>query len=207
MRAAQRRAQAAEYHALAARDRHAAAEDREQAARERRQALADREALARQVAIIETDALTGARPRAAGLTDLDHELERCSRRGDLLVVAYVDVVATKTRGAGQDHSAFDEVLKRAVVHIHQHLRSYDLIVRLGRSQFLCAMSNMTLSDARQRFSVITTTIAAAPGGDEIATGFAALTSHESATELIARADSDLISARRPSARWGASTDE
>jgi diguanylate cyclase (GGDEF)-like protein len=191
-RAAQRRAQAAEHHALAAQDRLAAAKDREHAAGERRQARADREALARQVAIVETDALTGARPREAGLSDLDHELERCSRSSGLLVVVYVDVVAAKALDDSQHHSAVDELLRRAIAHIHEHLRCYDLIVRLGETEFLCAMSNMTLPAARQRFGLI----GAAIGADAIATGFAVLTSHEGASELIARADSDLIAARR-----------
>lgn len=57
--------------AMAARDREAAAGDRELAAGERRHALADRDALEHHVAIIETDALTGARTRTAGLIDLD----------------------------------------------------------------------------------------------------------------------------------------
>ncbi len=47
-------------------------------ARDRLQALADREALARALAVTENDALTGARTRAAGLTDLDPE--RLTRR-------------------------------------------------------------------------------------------------------------------------------
>jgi diguanylate cyclase (GGDEF)-like protein len=190
-RAARRRAQAAEHHALAAQDRLAAAEDREQAEAERRQALADREALARQVAIIETDALTGARPRAAGLTDLDHELERCSRTSGLLVIAYVNVVAAKSLTDSHDHGAANELLRRAAAHIHEHVRSYDLIIRLGGSEFLCAMSNMTLPDARQRFAEIAAAISAMPGAEAISTGFAVLTSHENAAELIARAERDL----------------
>lgn len=190
-RAAQRRAQAAEHHALAAQDRLAAAQDREQAAGERQQALTDREALARQVAIVETDALTGARPRAAGLSDLDHELERCSRSSGMLVVVYVDVVAAKILDEGQDHGAVSELLRRVIAHIHEHLRSYDLIIRLAGTEFLCAMSNMTLPDARLRFDLI----GAAIGTATIATGFAVLTSHEGATELIARAERDLIASR------------
>jgi diguanylate cyclase (GGDEF)-like protein len=190
-RAARRRAQAAEHHALAAHDRQVSAEDREQAEGERRQALADREALARQVAIVETDSLTGAQPRAAGLTDLDHELERCGRTSGLLVIAYVNVVAATSLTGSQDHGAVNELLRRAAVHIHEHVRSYDLIIRLGGSEFLCAMSNMTLPDARQRFGVIAAAISATPGAEAISSGFAVLTSHENAAELIARAERDM----------------
>jgi len=80
-RAARDRVQAAENRVLAAQDRRSAADDRLQAARDRLQALADREAFAPALVIAETDALTGVHTRAAGLTNLDSELDRCRRPG------------------------------------------------------------------------------------------------------------------------------
>jgi len=194
----QLRALAAEQHALAAQDRQAAAQDREQAARERQHALLDREALARQLTITETDPLTGARARAAGLTDLDHELERCRRTTSPLVVAYIDVVALKTVNDTRGHGAGDELLKRVVALMKAHLRSYDLIIRLAGDEFLCAMSNMTLLEARQRFTTIASALNAAPCPAAISTGFAELASAQSATELIARADKEMIESRHAS---------
>jgi GGDEF domain-containing protein len=84
------------------------------------------------------------------------------------------------------------LLKRVVALIKEHLRSYDLIIRLGGDEFLCAMSNMTLLDAHQRFSAIAAAHAAQPDPGSIRTGFAELTPDETATALIARADSQLI---------------
>jgi GGDEF domain-containing protein len=181
-RAAKRRTRSAEHLALVALDRDAAALDREHAARERRQALADREALAHQVAIVETDALTGARTRAAGLVDLDHERDRCRRTSALLVIVYVRIGLPAAVGdiGGDDFS--DESIARVVARIHDHLRSYDLIIRLDRHDVLCAMSNMPVLTARQRFGAI-----AAAGTDAITIGFAQLTSQESTAELIASA--------------------
>jgi diguanylate cyclase (GGDEF)-like protein len=197
-RAADHRAQAAEHRAMAARDRTAAAEDREQAARERLQALADRELLARELVIAETDPLTGARTRAAGLIDLDHELDRCRRTSGLLVVAYIDVVGLKTVNDTNGHGAGDELLQRVVSLVRGHLRPYDLVIRLGGDEFLCAMSNMTLTDARQRFTSLAVDLAAAPGPGAIRTGFAEFAPDQLATELIARADSELVDNRRAS---------
>ena len=197
-RAAEDRAQAAAQRALAAQDRQAAADDREQAARERLRALVDREALARQVAIAETDPLTGARSRAAGLTDLDHELDRCRRTGATLVVVYVDVVGLKILNDTEGHSAGDALLRRVVRVIGEHLRSYDLIIRVGGDEFLLVMSNMTLADARRRFSATSAALAATPAGGEISTGFAELAPDDTATDLIARADRELIDGRRAS---------
>ena len=190
------RAQAAEHRWRAARDREAAAADREQNAGDRLQALADREALARALAVTEIDPLTGARARAAGLAELDRELDRSRRTGSTLVIAYVDTVGLKKFNDTEGHEAGDRLLKRVVALITKHLRPYDLIVRLAGDEFLCAMSNMTLPDARRRFSAIAGALVATSGGGAIRTGFAELSGGETATELLARADSQLLDARR-----------
>jgi diguanylate cyclase (GGDEF)-like protein len=183
-RAAKRRAQGAEQLALAAFDREAAAGDRAHAAAQRRHALADRDALAHHVAIIQTDALTGARTRQAGLIDLDHERERCHRSGAGLLLAYVHTNTACGVSDVRGHNAGDELLRRVVASIHDHLRSYDLIIRFTATDFVCAMSNMTVPTARQRFDTIATATSQA-----ITTGFAALTSRQSIIELITHAHS------------------
>ena len=182
-RAARRRVQSTEHLALVACDRAAAARDREHAADHRRQARADLDALAHHVAIIETDALTGARTLAAGLIDLDHERDRCRATSDALVVAYVHIDATSNVRQIRGHDSSDDVLRRLVASIHDHLRGYDLIIRFAASDFVCAMANMSERTARRRFTAI-----AAANNDAFTTGFAALTSsHESTIELITRA--------------------
>lgn len=194
-RAARHRAEAAADRAQAAEDRRAAAEDRRHATADLERALADQAKLARELAITETDALTGARTRAAGLTDLDHELHRCRRTNSRLVVAYVDVVGLKSVNDTQGHPAGDRLLVHSVALIKQHLRPYDLVIRLGGDEFLCAMSNMTLVDAHRRFSAIAVALAGAPSAPAIRTGFAELSPEQTATELIAAADADLIDNR------------
>ena len=163
---------------------------------DRLQALADREALARALAITEIDPLTGARARAAGLADLDRELDRSRRTGSILVIVYVDVVGLKKLNDSEGHEVGDQLLKRVVALITAHLRPYDLVVRLAGDEFLCAMSNMTLTDARRRLSAIAATLSATRGGGALRTGFAELTGDETATELLARADSQLLDTRR-----------
>jgi diguanylate cyclase (GGDEF)-like protein len=202
------RALAAEQHALAAQDRQAAAQDREQGARERRHALADREALARQLTITETDPLTGARARAAGLTELDHELDRCHRTNGRLVVAYIDVVGLKTVNDTQGHGAGDELLKQVVSLLKAHLRSYDLIIRLAGDEFLCAMPNISVPDARQRFRAIAGVLSAVPCPAAISTGFAELAPGQPVAELIARADKEMLESRlaSPYSRAQSATD-
>jgi diguanylate cyclase (GGDEF)-like protein len=194
-RAAQQRARAADQRASSADDRQAAARDRQAAARDRLQARTDREALAAQLAISATDPLTGARTRRAGLTDLDHELERCRRTSGMLVVAYVDVIGLKRVNDAQGHPAGDQLLKRVVALITTHLRPYDLVIRLGGDEFLCAMSNISLAHARQRFGAIAAALAASPDAGAIRAGFAQLTPGEEAEDLVARADKELVERR------------
>jgi diguanylate cyclase (GGDEF)-like protein len=194
-RAAHERAEAAEHRGLAAEDRRAALQDRERSKRDRVQALTDRQELARQLVVAETDALTGVRTRAAGLTDLDHELERCRRNEGVLVVAYLDVVGLKAVNDRDGHGAGDELLQRVVALVRSHVRSYDLIVRLGGDEFLFAMSNMALGEARERFEMVARALATSEGGGAIRTGLAELAATESATDLIARADAEMLASR------------
>jgi diguanylate cyclase (GGDEF)-like protein len=190
-RAAADRAAAAQARVRAGLDRKQAARDREQATRERLQAQADRDELLRQLAVAQTDGLTGTRARATGLEAVDQEVDRAHRTMAPLVIAYIDVVGLKAVNDAHGHAAGDLLLQRAVHAIRAHLRSYDLIVRIGGDEFLCVMSGASIDDAHQRFNVIQAALAADGDGCEIKVGFAALAAEDSAAELIRRADADL----------------
>jgi diguanylate cyclase (GGDEF)-like protein len=191
-RAALHRAQAASYRLLAAEDRHAAARDRQQAAQERQRARSDREALAIELERAAVDTLTGARTRAAGLRELEHELVRARRTGSPLVVVYIDVVGLKAINDLRGHAAGDAALKHVVAQVKAYVRPYDLIIRLGGDEFLCVMSNLTEEAARDRFDEIAAALDPASSPGAIRTGFAQLREHEAAERLIARADSELL---------------
>jgi diguanylate cyclase (GGDEF)-like protein len=195
-RAAADRAAAAEGRARAAADREQAARDRDHAARDRQQAATDRDEFLHQLAIAEIDPLTGTRTCAAGLEDLDHEIDRARRGAGRLVIAYVDVVGLKAVNDADGHAAGDALLQRAVRGIRRHLRSYDLIVRLDGDEFLCVMSGASTEDGRRRFAAIQTALAADPEPCEITVGFAALAPDDRAAELIRRADAELLATRR-----------
>lgn len=191
-RAAEHRVQAADYRLLAARDRDAAASDREQAAREREAAQADREALILELQRAAVDVLTGARTRAAGLRELEHELDRARRTSSPLTVAYIDVVGLKSVNDSLGHAAGDELLKRVVAHLRMHLRPYDLIIRLGGDEFLCVLPNLTESNTRERFASVTSSFTVDSRGEGFRTGFAQLRDYETYPELVERADRELI---------------
>jgi diguanylate cyclase (GGDEF)-like protein len=193
--------EAAEARVRAAVERDQAAEDRRQAARDRAEAAKERELLVEELAASEMDALTGARARAAGLADLDHEIDRARRDTGLLAVAYVDIVGLKKVNDTCGHSAGDELLKNSVAVIRDHLRSYDAIVRLGGDEFLCIMAGASLVAARRRFEGIEASLRARPGRPAIKVGLASLAPDDMASDLIDRADAALPRwSTRPSPR-------
>jgi diguanylate cyclase (GGDEF)-like protein len=192
--------------ARAASDREHAAGDREQAAHDRSLAQADRKALQQQLAIMEIDPLTGARTRAAGLADLDREIDRAGRAASPLVIAYIDVVGLKAVNDATGHATGDALLQRAVNSMRHHLRPYDLIVRVGGDEFVCVMPGATIEHARQRFGAIQAALAADSEPCEITIGFAGLERGEAADQLIQRADADMLATAKPNTQRGVEAD-
>jgi diguanylate cyclase (GGDEF)-like protein/PAS domain S-box-containing protein len=179
----------------AAADRERAAQDRKDAARYRVEAQEERAALLDQIAVSETDALTGARARAPGLRDLEVEINRARRTTGRLAVAYVDLVGLKTANDAEGHSAGDVLLETAVRVMRTHLRSYDVIVRIGGDEFVCVMSGATVEDSRQRLAQIQAE--AASSGLGLKFGIAALEPGDTPSDVIERADSRLLSSGAP----------
>lgn len=187
-RAAATRKRAEAERKRAARDRELAAHDREQAARDREQAARDREQAG-------TDELTGARRRGVGLQELQREMDRARRTGKNLVAAFVDVDQLKAVNGKYGHLAGDELLQRVVGGLRRHMRSYDLIVRVGGDEFVCALPEVTLDDTRRRFHKLRAELQADPAVSTISFGLSELRDGETPNELIDRADRDMRDAR------------
>src|SRR5205085_7089134 len=141
------RARASAARRRAAQDRIRAQHDREQAAHDREQAAHDRELTARELELAGTDELTGARRRGVGIEELRREIDRVRRTGGSLVAVFVDVDHLKAVNDELGHAAGDELLRDVVGSFRGHMRSYDLIVRLGGDEFLCALPDVSIEDA------------------------------------------------------------
>jgi len=183
---------------LRARDRASrirATSDRAQAAHDRQQSALDRELAARDREHAGTDELTGARRRGIGLEELGNEMERARRESDgSLVAAFVDVDGLKSVNDMEGHAAGDALLRAVADGLRRHTRSYDLVVRLGGDEFLCALPNVTLVEARARFDRLRTDLAGS--GSSVGIGCAELRDGDSADDLVGRADSALRASRR-----------
>ncbi len=180
----------------AARDRWAASEDRRDAARDRRRAFEDRDLLARRVVDAETDALTGARSRSAGLRELAREVERCRRDGAALAVVYVDVVGLKHVNDTEGHAAGDRLLVQVADAVRAQMRAYDSVVRLGGDEFLVVMPGATAEQARVRIRDVGARLAADQPPAALRAGVSALLADHDAAALVRAADADMVRHRR-----------
>jgi diguanylate cyclase (GGDEF)-like protein len=195
LRAERDRARAAADRAKAADDRARAAADRAEAARERAEALRDRTKSADSLKRATTDELTGAFTRRFGLEEVSRELERAHRTGARLVLAFVDVDGLKVVNDSQGHLAGDALLRLLGETLRANVRPYDVIVRYGGDELLCAMPNLSAGEARARFEKIAAALAAADADHSVTFGLAEAEPADSLQELIARADADLLEAR------------
>jgi diguanylate cyclase (GGDEF)-like protein len=196
MRARRDRARAAADRAKAADDRIRAAADRHEAARERADALMHRARSADDLRIAMTDELTGAWTRRYGLEEIARELERARRTGVSLVLAFIDVDDLKRVNDSKGHLAGDALLKRVGETLRMNLRTYDVIVRYGGDELLCAMPNLNASEARTRFVRIVAELRAIDPEQSVSVGLAEAEPSDGLHDLIGRADADLLTARR-----------
>jgi diguanylate cyclase (GGDEF)-like protein len=189
--------------ARAAADRAKAAEDRSRAAADRKAANAQRAEARRAAAeaqhtleLAATDELTGARARGIGLDEVAREIERARRTGGKLTLAFIDVDRLKEVNDTLGHPAGDDLLHSVVETVKTHLRPYDVIVRYGGDEFLCAMPNLSKVGAKRRLNKITALLAAAHQGHSITFGLAESEPDDGVPEIIGRADEDLLKTRR-----------
>lgn len=189
------RVHAAAVRARAAADRARAAADRDEAAADRAAAARDREQAKAELRRSQFDHLTGAFGRELGMIALDRELNRASHGSGRLVLAFVDVDGLKELNDTEGHAAGDALLRDVVHAIQKHLRSYDPIVRVGGDEFVCALADASIEEARRRFEGISATIEKLRPTAAISVGFAAMRPDETLAHLAARGDKNLYEAK------------
>lgn len=195
LRAQRDRSRAAADRAKAADDRKRAAADRALAARERAEARHSRAQAQDALTLAATDELTGAWTRSFGLAQVSRELERAHRVGAALVVAFVDVDGLKEVNDVHGHLAGDALLRLVGETLRANIRPYDVLVRYGGDELLCAMPNLTAADAKARFGKIATALTSVGTGHSVTVGLAEAESADSLEALIMRADDALLEAR------------
>jgi diguanylate cyclase (GGDEF)-like protein len=148
------------------------------------------------VEVAATDDLTGALRRSAGLAALQREIDRSRRSGGKgIAVIFLDVDGLKLVNDTQGHAAGDRVLIEVVATIRKRVRSYDLVIRYGGDEFLCALVDVapedaqrTLADIRQQYTART--------GHTVSVGMTTVGDADTADSIVARADAALYAERR-----------
>jgi diguanylate cyclase (GGDEF)-like protein len=155
---------------------------------DRRQAVAELERA-------HTDDLTGAFRRGAGETVLQQEMDRATRSGNGLVLAFVDVDGLKATNDQHGHQAGDARLRDVVSAMRSKIRSYEPIVRYGGDEFLCSFAGVDIQGVRTRFEEIDALLDERPGGCSISVGLAVHQPEDTLPSLIDRADAALMNVR------------
>lgn len=185
----------------ALRDRQGSASDRTQSADDRQAAGADRVLSASGRAVYSIDDVTGAYRREPGLVALERETAKAKRTRQSLTLAFVDVDGLKEANDSLGHAAGDQLLRNVVDSIRAHLRSYDLIIRFGGDEFLCAL-DVAMPEAVERFKRAQAALSANHQAS-IAIGHAELEPDDSLEDLIARADESMYKERQKRGSAGA----
>ena len=175
------RERAAQERAAAAADRAAAATDRQKAAEDRRHAGVDE--------------LTGVFRRGTGELALTAEIARSRRSKRPMSLALIDIDGLKRINDAEGHAAGDTLLRDVATAITTTMRAYDVTVRWGGDEFVCALSDTTLDVAADRIAAIQQALTMLPNKPSISAGLAALTSDDDLESVIARADSALYRAK------------
>jgi diguanylate cyclase (GGDEF)-like protein len=199
------RARAAADRAKAADDRARAAADRQDAAGERAEALRHQTEAADELKVAVTDELTGAWTRRFGLEEVSRELDRAHRTGASLVLVFIDLDGLKQLNDSEGHRAGDTLLQLLGETIRANVRPYDVIVRYGGDELLCAMPNLSASEARARFERVAAELTAADAERSVSFGVAEAEPADSLEGLMARADADLLEVRRSGRDNGSTT--
>ena len=129
------------------------------------------------------------------MAELRRELSRAKRMKKSLSLAFVDVDGLKETNDAHGHAAGDRLLRETADLIRTYFRPYDLTVRYGGDEFLCALYGMDPADAEERFALLNAKLESTRQAS-VTFGLAALEPDDNLEDLIARADGAMYEARQ-----------
>jgi diguanylate cyclase (GGDEF)-like protein len=140
----------------------------------------------------ELDPLTGLANRRVWDRELPRAVDTAKRAGRVLAVAMLDLDLFKQLNDAKGHAAGDQVLRGAAANWSRHLRTGDLLARVGGEEFAVLLPGADESTAME---VVERIRAACPRPMTCSAGVAVLHPDESAKEVVERADAALYEAK------------
>lgn len=173
----------------------AAVADRAAAARDRLLAAADRQRAAAALADAYRDDLTGTLNRRPGRERMESEIDRAHRASTPLAVIFLDVVGLKRINDSHGHRRGDEVLAAAGTALRTTLRSYDVVMRYGGDEFVCALPGGTEETAVATIARVRRALDELMPGARLRAGYAQLLPTDTLDDVVHRADMALYGRR------------
>lgn len=136
--------------ARSADDREQAAAGRNEAGGHRRRAAGDRGGCAPTVSWLRPIRSRATQARGAGLADLRREIDRARRTTGLWCSPSSTLTASR-RPITPRAPGGDRVLREVAGALREATRWYDLIMRFGGDEFLCAVSRIDIGEVERRF--------------------------------------------------------
>lgn len=175
--------------------RDSSGDDRGGSGEDRRLAADDRQAAAQERTAATFDSLTGAYLRGPGLVELERELDRHARSGAPFALVFLDVDGLKTVNDTHGHAAGDRLLRAVADAVRAGVRPYDLLVRFGGDEFVCALPGLTAPDAAARMAAVNTDLQTRSEHGTISVGISTLEPDDTLEALLHRADTELYQRR------------
>lgn len=150
-----------------------------------------------------TDPLTGLYNRRYALAHLDRIATRAARTNETFAVMALDLDMFKSINDRYGHAAGDTVLERVAEQLRDCLQPGDLVARIGGEEFLVALPDIFLADARQTAERLCQAVAdivvALPDGPSVgvtvSVGLSMGAPGTTAQEALNRADNALLAAK------------
>lgn len=133
------------------------------------------------------DGLTSAYPRESGLVELAREISRARALGTPLSIAHLDLDDLDVAEPDTDRLPIDRNLALVLSRLHEQLKPYAIVVRMGGGKLLCVLPGEDHDTASRVLDDFRTAAGILPGPGMITVGIAQLGPADSALGLVARA--------------------
>ena len=109
---------------------------------------------------------------------------------------FLDVDGLKHVNDTDGHAAGDRILIEVVATIRKRVRSYDLVIRYGGDEFLCALVDVAPERRRAHARRHTRSSTHASTGHTVSVGMTTVGDADTAESIVASADAALYAERR-----------